>query len=117
MIGKDSMKSTSEKTAVMPFLHLGEAGVALQRELVAAYEEASRAWLARVRTEAALWSEAAAKLSTTRSLSEAVDTYTAYVSQQMKATAEDGRRIFKDCQQITEKVTKSLANRWPSMNS
>jgi hypothetical protein len=86
----------------------------LQKELLEAYEQASRAWVARVQSEVALWSELATKLTATRPIPEALEAYTKCVSQRMQMTAEDGQRVFKDCQQITQKITKSLTNRWPS---
>jgi hypothetical protein len=85
-----------------------------KKELLEAYEQASRAWLARVQFEVVLWSELATKLIATRSVPEALEAYTKCVSQRMQMTAEDGQRVFKDCQQITQKITKSLTNGWPS---
>jgi hypothetical protein len=61
-----------------------------------------------------LWSELATKLTATRSVPEALEAYTKCVSQRMQMTAKDGQRVFKDCQQITQKITKSLTNGWPS---
>jgi len=89
--------------------------VALQRELLEAYEQTSRAWLARVQSEVALWSELAAKLTATRSVPEALEAYTKCVSKRMQMTAEDGKHLFNDCQQITQKITKSLSNGWPPL--
>ena len=82
----------------------------MQKELLEAYEQASRAWLARVQSEVALWSELATKLTATRSIPEALEAYSKCVSQRMQMTAEDGQRLFNDCQQITQKITKSLTN-------
>jgi hypothetical protein len=86
----------------------------LQKELLEAYEQASRVWLARVQSEVALWSELATKLKATRSVSEALVAYTKSLSRRMQMTAEDGQRMFNDCQQITQKITKSLTNGWPT---
>ena len=61
-----------------------------------------------------LWSELATKLTATRSVPEALEAYSKCVSQRMQMTAEDGKRMFNDCQQITQKITKSLTNTWPS---
>jgi hypothetical protein len=47
-----------------------------------------------------LWSELATKLTATRSVPEALEAYT----QRMQVTAEHGQRVFKDCQQITQKI-------------
>jgi len=113
MASKDATSPTGDKSGSVPFFNIGheraEAAVALQKELLEAYEQASRAWLARVQSE-----ELATKLTATRSVPEALEAYTKCVSQRMQMTAEDGQRVFNDCQQITQKITKSLTNGWPS---
>ena len=91
-----------------------DAAVALQKELLEAYEQASRAWLARVQSEIALWSELATELSSTRSVPEAYEAYAKSVSWRMQMTADDGKRMFDNCQEITQKITKTLADGWPS---
>jgi hypothetical protein len=86
-----------------------DALVNLQRELLKAYEQAGRAWLARVQSELDLWSQLAAKLPTTRSLPEAMQAY-----QGMQMAADDGRRLSEDCQKIMQKITTSLSNGSPA---
>lgn len=86
----------------------------LQKELLEAYEQASRAWLARVQSEIDLWSRLAAKLPAARSVPEALQAYQECLAQRMQMTAEDGRRLLDDCQKITQKVTHSLSNGWPT---
>jgi hypothetical protein len=75
-------------------------------------EKASREWLARVQSDVAAWSELATKLTTTRSASEAVETYSKCLSQRMQIAAEDGRRLFDEGQQIAKKITQSLTGGW-----
>ena len=62
--------------ASMPFPNLGneqtEAIVSMQKELLDAYDQRSRAWLARVKTEVDLWSDLAKKLSATQSVPDVV---------------------------------------------
>lgn len=107
-----STPGATNKVGPVPFLNVGqeraEAAVKLQKELLEAYEQASRAWLARVQSEVQLWSELATKLITTASVPEAVEAYSKCVSQQMQMTVEDGKRVLEDCQQITKKISKSL---------
>jgi hypothetical protein len=62
-----------------------------QKQLFGAYEEASRAWLARMQSEVDLWTGLAAKLTATRSVPEAVAAYQECVTQRMKMAAEDGQ--------------------------
>jgi len=87
-----------------------EAGIALQKELLDAYEKAGCAWLARVKTEVELWTELAAKLAAVHSASEAVEAYTKSVAQQMQMTAEDGQRLLHDYQEISKKITEAVSN-------
>jgi hypothetical protein len=118
MASKNGTSSTGNQFGPIPFSNLGqgrtEAAAALQKELLETYEQASRAWLARVQSEVTLWSDLAAKLTASRSAPEALGAYTKSVSQRMEMTVEDGRRLFDDCQQISQKITKSLANGGPS---
>jgi hypothetical protein len=93
-----------------------EAMLGVQKELLDSYEQASRAWLARVKSEVDLWSALAAKLSTTRSVPEALSAYQECVAQRMQMAAQDGQRLLEDCQKITQQLTRSMSNGWPSGN-
>ena len=90
------------------------AAAALQKELLETYEQANRAWLMRVQSEAALWTDLAAKLMATRSASEAVQAYTKCVAQQMQMSVEDGQQLVNNCNELTRKITKSFSNGWPA---
>jgi len=111
MAMKNSAGSSADFT---PFFGAGqtpiETGIALQRELLDAYERAGHAWLTRARSEAELWSDLAAKLVASRSVPEAIEAYTNGVSQQMHMSAEDGQRLLHDCQEITKKITEAVSN-------
>jgi hypothetical protein len=89
----------------------------VQNELLDVYEQASRAWLARVKSEVDLWSELAAKLTATHSVPEAMTAYQQCVTQRMQMAAEDGRRLYDDCQKITHKITESLSHGLPTASS
>ena len=91
-----------------------EAMLNLQKELFEAYEQASRAWLARVKSEVDLWSELASKLSATRSAPEALEAYQKCAAQRMQMAADDGRRLLDECQNVTHRISRSLANGWPT---
>jgi hypothetical protein len=94
-----------------------KAALDLQKELLEAYEHASKAWLARVQSEVQLWSDLATKLSATKSAPEALEVYRQCVAQRMQMAAEDGHRLMEDAQKITQKMTRSLSNGWPSGGS
>jgi hypothetical protein len=84
MASKDATSSAADKSVTMLNFSLGqeqtEAAAALQKELLEAYEQAGRAWLARVQSEVALWSELATKLTATRSVPESFEAYTKCVT-------------------------------------
>jgi len=89
----------------------------LQKEFLETCEQATRAWLDRVKSETELWSRLGAKLTTTRSVPEATEAYWKCLSEQMQMTAEDGRRLFEDCQKITQKIAGSLNGRWSTWST
>jgi hypothetical protein len=94
-----------------------EAMVGMQKELLTTYDHASRAWLARIKSEADLWSELATKLAGTRSLPEAIELYQQYLSQRMKMAAEDAQRLSDECGSVMQKISRSMTNGWFSGNS
>ena len=117
-------KDTTASTPISPatLLNWGqertESALALQKTLLESYEQASRAWLARVQSEVSLWSDLATKLTATRTLPEALETYSKCVSERMKMAADDGRRLADEAQLITNKITKSLGNGgWPAAST
>jgi hypothetical protein len=92
---KDLTSSAGRSTPIFGISQMPvDAGMALQKEFLEAYEKAGRAWLARVKSEVKLWSELAAKLTTVRSVPEALEACTKSVSQEMQMTAEDGQRLL-----------------------
>jgi Phasin protein len=90
------------------------AGMALQKELLESYQKAASAWLARVQAETEMWSELTEQLSGARSMPEVLETYTKCISHQLQMAADDGKRLFNDCQQITQKITKAISNGYPT---
>jgi hypothetical protein len=86
----------------------------MQKELLDAYEQASSAWLARVKSEIDLWSGLATKLTATHSIPEALKAYQECVAHRMQMADEDGRSLYDDYQKITHKITRSLSNGLPT---
>lgn len=118
MLNKTTDAAASATAGAESLLKLGreqtEATFKIQKDVLEAYEEASRAWLARVQSEVELWSQLAAKMTTTRSIPEALSAYQESVAQRMQMAADDGKRLSSDCQEIMGKITKSLSQSWPS---
>ena len=113
-----NINDPSRWAATTPPFEMGqqrmEAMLTMQKELLGAYEEASRAWLARVKSEVELWTGLAQKLTATRSVPEAVAAYQECVAQRMKMAAEDGQRITEECQKGMNKISRALSNGWPA---
>jgi len=102
----DMPTSSSDRTS--------SAMLNLQKEVLDVYEQASRAWFARLKSEVNLWSALARKLSATRYTPEALDTYQKFMAERMEMAAEDGQRLLHDCQETTQKLTRSLSSGWPT---
>ena len=85
-----------------------QQAVTMQKKLLEAWQQANRYWADRMQSEMALWGELGSKLAATRSASQAFDAYAKCVAQQMKMTAEDGQRLLKDLQCVTQKVIQSV---------
>jgi hypothetical protein len=94
-----------------------EAMLGMQKEILDAFEQANRAWLARVKSEVDLWSELATKLAATRSFPEALGTYQECVTQRMQMAAEDGRRMSDECQKFLQRLTRPSTNGWPTAST
>jgi hypothetical protein len=82
----------------------------MHKDLLDAYDHASRVWLARVKSEVDLWSDVAAKLAASRSVPDALQAYQRCVVQRMQLATEDGRQMFDECQRITRQITRSMTN-------
>jgi hypothetical protein len=89
-----------------------EAMLRLQKELLDVYDQASRDWLARLKSEVELWSGLATKLAGTRSVPDAMQSYQEYMSQRVKMAAADAQRMSEDCGSILQKINRSLTNGW-----
>jgi Phasin protein len=94
-----------------------EATLNIQKELLDAYEQASRAWLARVQSEVDLWSQLATKLTATRSVPEALGAYQESVAQRMQMAAEDGRKLSDEGREVLRKITQSMSKGWGTESS
>jgi hypothetical protein len=113
MVSKPSNTTNPGRSDPKAFFELGkeqtDAMVGVQKELLDAYEQASRAWLARVKSEVSLWSELATKLASTRSVPEAMQTYQDCVAQRIQMAVDDGQRLSEECQTMMQKLTQSVA--------
>jgi hypothetical protein len=113
----ESAGSEMPNMSALPIFQFGkhqtEAMLNMQKEVMAACEEASRGWVERVKSEMELWSDLASKLSASKSVPDGVGAYQDTVAQRMKLAAEDGQRLLEEGQKIIGAMTRSLSNGWP----
>ena len=84
-----------------------EAMLRLQKELLELYDQASRDWLAQLKSEAELWSGLATKLAGTRSVPDAIKSYQEWISQRVEMAAADAQRLSDECGTIMRKINRS----------
>ena len=84
-----------------------EAMLRLQKELLELYDQASRDWLAQLKSEAELWSGLATKLAETRSVPDAIKSYQEWISQRVEMAAADAQRLSDECGTILQKINRS----------
>ena len=84
-----------------------EAMLRLQKELLDIYDQASRDWLAHLKSEAELWSGLATKLAGTRSVADAIKSYQEWISQRVEMAAADAQRLSDECGTIMQKINRS----------
>jgi hypothetical protein len=84
-----------------------EAMLRLQKELLELYDQASRDWLAQLKSEAELWSGLATKLAGTRSVPDAIKSYQEWISQRVETAAADAQRLSDECGTIMQKINRS----------
>jgi Phasin protein len=87
-----------------------EAMIHVQKELLDAYQEASKAWVDRVQSEVKFWSELAGKLAASRSFPDGMEACSESIAHRLQMAAEDGRRLFEDGQKMIAAMTGSLTN-------
>ena len=84
-----------------------EAMLRLQKELLELYDQASRDWLAQLKSEAELWTGLATKLAGTRSVPDAIKSYQEWISQRVEMAAADAQRLSDECGTIMQKINRS----------
>ena len=113
MPNKTMERNPMEATlAPAQFFQFGKGGtdamLNVQKELLAAYENAGRSWLKRMESELELWNDFAAKLKASHTLPEGMKAYGDCIAQRMQLMAEDGRHLFDDAQKLATTITGSF---------
>jgi hypothetical protein len=84
-----------------------EATLRVQQELLDMYDQASRDWLAQLKSEAELWSGLATKLAGARSVPDAMKSYQEWISQRVEMAMADAQRLSDECGTIMQKINRS----------
>ncbi len=87
-----------------------EAMLKVNKELLQAYQDASQAWVNRVKSEVEFWSELANKLAASRSVPEGLEKYRDDIAHRVQMAAEDGRRMYEESQKLIAAVTNSASS-------
>jgi len=89
--------------APMAFLSFGKTAVGLQKDLLEAYQRLNRIWLERLQVEVALWTRFASDLASSKSNEDILEACSDHIARKFKMSAEDGRHIFSDYQEMARK--------------
>jgi|SRR6516162_2456562 hypothetical protein len=84
----------------------------VQKELFENLQETNRHWLECVQSEAALASKFATKLTTTRSVPDAMTTCQEWTSRQIEMMAKDSKLLIADTQRFMETGARLLSSGW-----
>jgi hypothetical protein len=99
--------SSQGEAGPMALLSLGETAMGLQKELLQAYQRLWRIWLERLQVEVALWTRLARDLGSSKSDTDVMKAYSDHMARHLRMTAEDGRHIFSDYQEIARKIART----------
>jgi len=97
--------ATMGKKSIEEFLNV-------QTELFKNLQETNRHWLEIVQSEAALASKFATKLTTTRSIPDAMTTCQEWTTRQIEMMTKDSKLLVADTQRFMETGTRFLSSGW-----
>ena len=117
---KDSYTHRAEKSppTLLPpeFAMMGKKSIEellnVQKELFENLQETNRHWLECVQSEAALASKFATKLTTTRSIPDAMTTCQEWTGRQIEMMAKDSKLLAADTQRFMETGARLLSSGW-----
>ena len=117
---KESYTDRAEKSAPnllsSEFATMGKKSIEellnAQTELLKNLQETNRHWLEIVQSETALASKFATKLTTTRSIPDAMTTCQEWSNRQIEMMAEDCKLLVADTQRFMETGSRFLSSGW-----
>jgi hypothetical protein len=88
----------------------------VQNELFERYQEANKRWLDRAQAEASAASEFVSKLSSARSIPDAMTAYQDWGTRRFEMMADDAKHALDDTQKFWQSGTHMLTNGFASKN-
>jgi hypothetical protein len=88
--------------------------ISLQKEFSEYLQEVNQNWLAHMRSEAALATQFATKLTATRSIPERATLCQEWTNRRMELFTEDSKRFLAETQKLMESSLRALASGWPA---
>jgi hypothetical protein len=90
-------------------MQLGQSAIEAQKEISAAFEQASRNWGERLKAETDLAQEFSTKLASSKSIPEAAQIYQEWLSRRMRLLFDDGQKLMTDSQRLMGSFTRALS--------
>ena len=81
-----------------------------QTELFERLQESNKQWFERVQSEVNLATEFASRMSSARTIPDAMNVYQECCTRRIEAMAEDGKHLFSDAQRFMEAGARMFAN-------
>lgn len=91
-----------------------EGMLELQKEVLKTYEQISRGWLDRMKSEGELWCEMAKDMSAAKTVPEAMAAFQDCATKRMQMTADDVRRMMSDGQTMAGAFTRTMTIKRPT---
>jgi len=96
-------------TKLMTAELMGQSAIEAQKEISAAFEQASRNWGERLKAETDLAQEFTTKLASSKSIPEAAQIYQEWLSRRMRLLFDDGQKLMADSQRLMGSFTRALS--------
>lgn len=86
--------------------------MSLQTEILEKIQQANRQWVDRAQAEANMASEFASRLTSARSLPEAMTAYQEWTTRRFAMMVEDGKHLLADTQKFMQTGARFMSSNW-----
>ena len=83
-----------------------------QSELLEKFEESRRQWMDRMQSEATMASEFASKLTSVRSIPDAMTIYQDWAHRRLEMMEDDRKHVLAECQKLAETGARLWSTGW-----